>query len=428
MEIFQNPFTTGPGQTPPYLAGRTAEQDVFRALLRQKPIMKNAIVTGLRGIGKTVLLESLKSIAVAEKWIWVGTDWSETASVSEQTLATRVLTDIALQTSSVAFREERQMPLGFTAQERVVKQPLDFKTLMALYEQTPGLSGDKLKAVIEFVWSVIHTITPGIVFAYDEAQTLADHAQKEQYPMSVLIETFQSLQRKRFPILLVLTGLPTLLPKLSEARTYTERMFEVMTLKPLTPEQSHDAIVKPTQKPGCPLRFSDAAVDGIMELSAGYPYFIQFACREVYDAWISQLTVGAVPLVPKEEIIRKLDNNFFQSRWSRATDRQKELLTIIANLPNRDKEFSVADVVNASKQALPPGRHFKPSNANLMLAALCNHELVYKNRFGRYILAVPLLSQFILRQAAEAAAAAILEQEITEPFSDGYEQGSSPRW
>jgi hypothetical protein len=376
--------------------------------------MKNAIVTGLRGIGKTVLLDSLRSVALSEKWLWVGTDWSETASVSEQTLAIRVLTDIAMQTNSYVFKEERQMPLGFTGGEHTVQKSLDYKSLASLYEQTPGLSGDKLKAVIEFVWSVLPKTIRGIVFAYDEAQTLADHAEKEQYPMSVLIETFQYLQRKQLPILLVLTGLPTLLPKLSAARTYTERMFEVMMLKRLEAKESRDAIVKPTQKSGCPLHFSEPAVKMIIEMSAGYPYFIQFICREVYDAWLSKLGKGAVPSVPDTEILRKLDNNFFQSRWNRATDRQKELLQLVANLPNCDSEFSVADVVNASKATLPSDKRFKPSNANLMLSALCNHELVYKNRFGKYILAVPLLSKFIRRQAAEALSSALLNQTTTE--------------
>jgi hypothetical protein len=242
---------------------------------------------------------------------------------------------------------------------------------------------------------------PGIVFAYDEAQTLADHAAKEQYPMSVLIETFQSLQRKGLPVLLVLTGLPTLLPKLSEARTYTERMFEVMTLKSLSDPESRDAITQPTLREGCPLQFSSETVNTVVQMSAGYPYFIQFICREVFDAWLAKIGTKQVPSVPTNEIIRKLDHNFFQSRWNRATDRQKELLMVVATLPNCDAEFSVADVVSASKTTLAMGKHFKPSNANIMLGALVDHELVYKNRYGRYMLAVPLLSQFILRQATE---------------------------
>lgn len=401
IATFPNPFTTGPGQTPPYLAGRTAEHDTFKSLLKQGPIMKNAIITGLRGIGKTVLLDSLRVTAVTEGWLWVGTDWSESASVSEETLATRVLADIALQTSTMVVREDSQMSFGFAGTERIIRQPLDFETLVRRYQQTPGLSSDKLKSVIEFVWSVMPNAIPGIVFAYDEAQTLADHAAKEQYPMSVLIETFQSLQRRGLPVLLVLTGLPTLLPKLSEARTYTERMFEVMTLRSLSDEDSKEAITKPTMRQGCPLQFSQETVKAIVQMSAGYPYFIQFICREVYDAWLAKLGTGHVPTVPTTEIIRKLDHNFFQSRWNRATDRQKELLMVVATLPNCDSEFSVADVVAGSKQMLATGKHFKPSNANLMLAALVEHELVYKNRYGRYMLAVPLLSQFILRQATE---------------------------
>ena len=401
IQPFENPFKPGPGQTPPVLAGRTLEQDRFKTLLKQKTITENAIVTGLRGVGKTVLLESFKSIAIAENWLWMGTDWSEPASVSEDRLSTRILADISFVTSTMVAKEIVQYELGFSSQERVIRQPLDYEILANRYIGTAGLAADKLKAILEFVWSVMpQQSISGIVFAYDEAQTLADHAEKEQYPISVLLETFQSIQRKGFPMMLVLTGLPSLLPKLSEARTYTERMFDVMTLKQLDEPASREAIVKPTLKEGCPLRFSPDTVNTIVQLSAGYPFFIQFICREVYDAWISKTQAGEIPSVPINDIIRKLDNNFFQYRWGRATDRQKEMLQVIAMLPNCDGEFTVQDVVNGSKGIL--AKPFKPSNANLMLAALCDAELVFKNRFGKYVLAVPLLSQFILRQSTQA--------------------------
>ena len=93
--IFDNPFRPGAGHTPPYLAGRTAEQEDIRRLLKQTTIMENPILTGLRGVGKTVLLETFKPIALAEKWLWVGTDLSESASVSEERIAIRILADIA---------------------------------------------------------------------------------------------------------------------------------------------------------------------------------------------------------------------------------------------------------------------------------------------------------------------------------------------
>lgn len=401
--IPQNPFTTGPGQTPPYLAGRNDEQVIFRNLLRQRPIMKNAILTGLRGIGKTALLATLRGAAVAEGWIWVGTDWSESASVSEETLAIRILADLAFQTSTMVVKVEKQQSFGFATGEKIIQQPVNYEILKKKFDQTPGLTTDKLKAVIEYVWSAFPSgAVPGIVFAYDEAQTLDDHAEKEQYPLSVLIETFQSLQRKELPVLLVLTGLPTLLTKLTEARTYTERMFDVMTLKGLEDQESRDAIVKPTENSS--LKFSAPVVEKIVEMSGGYPYFIQYICREVMDVWIPKLGSGEITEIPAPEIVQKLDNNFFQSRWRLATDRQREMLQLIAGLPDANRvnrEFTVAEIVAASKTAL--GKPFKPSNANIMLVALCERELVYKNRFGRYVLAIPLLAQFIQRQAIEGA-------------------------
>jgi deoxyribodipyrimidine photolyase len=92
----------------------------------------------------------------------------------------------------------------------------------------------------------------GIIFAYDEAQNLADHAAKDQYPLSLLLDVFQSLQRKGIRFMLVLTGLPTLFPKLVEAKTYTERMFHTIFLDPLNEEQIKDAIFKPIQKEDAP--------------------------------------------------------------------------------------------------------------------------------------------------------------------------------
>lgn len=399
---FLNPFRPGAGQMPPYLAGRTAEQDDFKRLLQQRPIMENAIFTGLRGVGKTVLLETLKPLAIAQGWVWIGADLSESASVSEDRLAIRILADIALVTSSLVVEESRQYDLGFSINERVILQPLSYEILAARYQGTPGLAADKLKSVLEYLWSVLpQGAIRGVIFAYDEAQNLSDFAKKDEYPLSLLLETFQSIQRKGIPMLLVLTGLPTLFPKLVAARTYAERMFHVMTLKQLDEKASTEAVVTPTMSANCPLKFSDETVRAIVALSGGYPYFIQFICREVYDVWITKMQSGEIPRVPESDIVRRLDNDFFQARWLNATDRQRELLTLIATLENCDGEFTVQEVVNASRESLD--KPFKPSNANLMLASLCSAGLVYKNRFGKYSLAVPLLSRFIHRQMMESA-------------------------
>jgi hypothetical protein len=108
-----------------------------------------------------------------------------------------------------------------------------------------------------------------------------------------------------------------------------------------------------------------------------------------------------VPTVPVNDIIRKLDNDFFSGRWANVTDRQRVLLQVISTLENCDSEFTVAEVVQASKDILV--KPFTASHVNQMLVSLADTGLVYKNRYGRYSLAVPLLGEFIRRQAREAA-------------------------
>ena len=237
----------------------------------------------------------------------------------------------------------------------------------------------------------------GIIFAYDEAQNLGDRQDKEQYPLSLLLDSFQSLQRKGFPLMLVLTGLPTLFPKLVEARTFSERMFRVMFLNRLNEADSEEAIRKPIEDTDCPVRLSDQSVKTIIKMSGGYPYFIQFICRELYDAFIQRYDKGERASVPAEEIEQKLDSDFFAGRWARATDRQRELLTVISRIGDGDGEFTVQEVVEASAQSV--SKPFGSSQVSQMLVTLAAYGLVYKNRHGRYSFAVPLLGRFIRRQA-----------------------------
>lgn len=386
---------------PPYLAGREKESAEFRKLLEQEAILENLILTGLRGVGKTVLLETLKPIAIGARWMWVGTDLSESASVSEQTMARRLLTDLAPLTSGLTLGREEVGRIGFAAESTTLEHKLTYATLEALFESTPGLVSDKLKCVLEFVWQKLSEQTVrGLIFAYDEAQNMSDRPAKEQYPLSMLLDVFQSIQRKGVPFMLALTGLPTLFPRLVEARTFSERMFRVVVLDRLDRQASRDAITKPIETADSALSLMDATIDQIVTDSAGYPYFIQFICREVFDAALQQVDAGEAPFVPMADIMRKLDADFFAGRWAKATDRQRDLLTVIANLEHSDAEFTVQQVVELSKRL--PVKPFSPSHANQMLQTLSNLGLVYKNRYGKYSFAVPLFGQFILRQTSEA--------------------------
>lgn len=382
---------------PPYLAGRGAEAAEFRRLLTQTTILENLVLTGLRGVGKTVLLETFKPIAIQSKWLWVGTDLSETASVSEDNLATRILTDVSVVTSAFSIKLGETQSAGFASEKTEIKQSVTYEFLKKIYDNTPGIVLDKLKHTLEFVWSLVkETDRKGVIFAYDEAQNMADHAPKEQYPLSVLLDLFQSLQRKNIPFMLVLVGLPTLFPKLVDARTFAERMFRVVSLNQLNEKDRKEAITKPVSDADSPIKFSHPSVEIIADLSGGYPYFIQFICREVYDIWIQRLSTGREATVPIDAIQRKLDSDFFAGRWGRATDRQREILYVISRLPSCDGEFSVQEIVDESNDALERG--FSSSHTNQMLSTLANAGLIYKNRYGRYSFAVPLLSDFIRRQ------------------------------
>jgi hypothetical protein len=358
------------------------------------------VLTGLRGVGKTVLLDTFKPRAQEAGWLWVSNDLSESASVTESTLALRIIADLAVVTATIPFDvrgTKKQMGFGAPFQLTLGSRPgLSYDDLLRRYEQTPGLVADKIKGVLEFVWGGLKDQRQSVIFSYDEAQNLADHAEKGQFPLSVLLDVFQSIQRKGIPFMLVLTGLPTLFPKLVEARTYAERMFRVMKLDRLTPDESREAIRKPLEAENCPVALNDESVAVISDESGGYPYFIQFICKEVYDIFISQLRskrkIGAVPVDP---IIKKLDTDFFAGRWAKVTDRQRELLWVIASLDSADEEFTVQEIVAKAKKNLK--KPFSPSHVNQILAALMTQGLIYQDRRGKYLFAVPLMGPFIVR-------------------------------
>lgn len=400
MAEFENPFRPGAGHPPPYLAGRRVEREGFLRLLGQRTVLENLVLTGLRGVGKTVLLDTFKPLAVSHGWLWAGTDLSESTSVSEEHMATRLCADLSPFTSSVVVATEERRKAGFGAETEAIAHTLGYQALIDLYRRTPGLALDKLKAVVLRAWNALShgRHVRGIIFAYDEAQNLADRPAKEQYPLSLLLDAFQSLQKTGLPLMLVLTGLPTLFPNLVEARTFSERMFRVVFLQRLNEGESEEAVRRPMEDAACPVRLSDDSVRTIVDLSGGYPYFLQFICREVYDAFIQRIDKGERASVPVAEIERKLDTDFFAGRWARATDRQRDLLSVIARLESCDDEFTVREVVGESRKSLD--KPFSSSHVSQMLATLSTQGIVCKNRHGRYSFAVPLLGRFIARQTA----------------------------
>ena len=255
----------------------------------------------------------------------------------------------------LVVHRQTELAFGFGAKEQRKERRLEFDDLYGeSCERSPGLNDDKLKAVLHHVAKLmIGTSIRGIIFAYDEAQNLSDHAASKEYPVSLLLDVFSYFQRtlENCHFMLVLTGLPTLFPQLNAARTYTERMFHVMYLERLSDEDARDAIQKPIEITQRPLRFAERTINNIIELSAGYPYFIQFACKEVFDTWIGRIADGLAPSVPTQQIVENWIR-VLRPWWQRATDRQQDFMKVVATLESGEDEFSVQEIVAASKDML----------------------------------------------------------------------------
>lgn len=393
---FENPFRPGAGHPPPHLAGRDDAIAEFEGLLKQTVILQNVILRGLRGTGKTVLLNAVRPIATREGWVWAGRELSKGATITEQTLAVRILSDLAPRTSLFAM-PSGHAPLGFKpiADEG---QVIGYDYLLAMYEATHGLSSDKLECVLRFVTGVLTSHgAKGLVLAYDEAQFLCTEVNNNQFPLSVLLSVIQSMQKEGIPIFLVLSGLPMLYPKLLETVAHAERMFHVITIDKLSRESSKEAILVPL-KAAQTLRFSPDAIDRIIEASGGYPYFIQFLCKEAVDIYLEQLPQsGTPPTVHFDEIVRKLDEDFYHARWYNLTDRQRDFLHIVALLPNANEEFTANDILEHQGNVTGV-RKFKQNHVAQMFAALASVDVLYKKRYAKYGFAVPLLGDYIKRQ------------------------------
>lgn len=392
----ENPFKPGVGQKPPYLAGREEEKEKFKDLLSQKVILQNLIITGLRGIGKSALLEELKPLAFASGWLWIGSTLSESASDSEDAMAIRILTDLSVITGNLLqFTEDG---VGFSSEQKI--HPLNYALLETHYRQQPGLVADKLRATLEYVGEGLKTVRgfKGVVFAYDEAQLMNDQGKRRQYPLSNFLDVFQSLQGKGYPYLLVFAGLPTLFPKICATRGYAERMFTVKELRNLTEKDAIAAIKVPIDRSGSDVGFTEESTKLIARESGGYPFFIQFICKDTFDSFIAQMGAGiSNPSVPLTAIRAKLDTDFFSPKWAVVTDRERQLLAVVVSLDNCEEEFTIKEIVEKSSTLLQ--NPISESSASQLLSKLIDAGLIFRtNRHGKYSLGVPMLADYIRRQ------------------------------
>lgn len=402
-KLLENPYRPGAGHPPPHLAGRNSETDYFLRLLRQGFASENLLITGLRGVGKTVLLDRMRSIALQEGWLWIGNDLSESSSLSEDRLALRIITDLSEAFSRVLATDEPDVtsPDGKQQQRDPSGHdaiPYAFDALRAMYERSPGLPSDKLRSIISRLGSLVKRArVSGLIFAYDEAQCLSDHAAKNEYPMSMLIETIASLQRKDSvaPCLLVLSGLPQVFDALTETRTYTERMFRVMRLERLSRDETLAAIVTPLKPMMPPLTVSKDLINKVVDMTGGYPYLIQFFGKELVEQLLANGGILAPSDFPSADCLDRLDAGLFASRWNRTTDKQREVLKIIAHRDDVSLSDFSAHEISELGADLAGLNNTQVSQA---LQALCERGLIYRTRHGRYAFTVPMSEVMIRRR------------------------------
>jgi len=158
----------------------------------------------------------LKPIAQRNGWLWTGNDLSESASLTEDRIARRIVVDLSTLVGPMFVRRSTSQKPGFTATGEVTETQVGFDDFWTLYDKTPGLVDDKLKAVLTEARRLLEqTDIRGVIFAYDEAQNLSDHAVAKEYPLSIILDVFAYFQRNRSKcnFMLVLNWAAHSLPK-----------------------------------------------------------------------------------------------------------------------------------------------------------------------------------------------------------------------
>ncbi|WP_203567587.1 ATP-binding protein [Aestuariimicrobium ganziense] len=388
MDPIANPYAPGAGQRPPELAGRDEQLEAFDIVLartlRGRP-ERSIMLTGLRGVGKTVLLNALRSAAVKAGF---GTGKFEARPGQDM----RRPLGAALH---LAIRE-----LGHPDADQVLG------TLKAFVEAgagpkakpserwSPGInapavrgradSGDieiDLVELLSDVGGLASDLQRGVALFIDEMQDLGPD------DVSALCAAAHEISQSGLPLIVVGAGLPHLPAVLSASKSYSERLFRYMRIDRLAREAADLALTAPAADEGA--RFTDEALDEMYRATGGYPYFIQAYGKVVWDvAPSSPIQLGDVQVaVPEAEA--ELGVGFFGSRYERATPAEREYLRAMAEVSEQtgDETVSsaaVAEQVGRKAQSLSPARD-----------ALMKKGLVWSGERGKIAFTVPHFGRYL---------------------------------
>lgn len=393
MDELSNPYTPGAGTPPRELAGREVELRRFDLLLERLAAGRSErgiVLKGLRGVGKTVLMREFADRAADRGW---GVGRLEATSG----------TDLRAELSAMAGGALRQIGARASAREVLLRAARFVKafTLKATEDGGVEFSLDLEAALAEPVGSDIERDTiklfaevgaaaaandTGVVFLIDEMQLLG------REDLEALCAAAHRANQDRLPIALVGAGLPILPERLAEAKSYAERLFVFPDLGALSEAAARRAIERPAEVaiPDRPVRYEEAAVDAILELSERYPYFLQAYGLQAWNfapegdliaARDAQRAAGSA----REE----LDRDFFETRFARATKAGRKYLAAMAELG--DGPFASGEVAERG--------HWKTvMSAGPVRQTLIDKGLIYSPDHGLVDFTVPHFADFMRRR------------------------------
>lgn len=386
MDPGLNPYTPNAGAKPPALVGRENELaafDVLLARLQRGRAEQSVLVTGLRGVGKTVLLGAFQERALSAGWVSVETEITRTTVFADRMahLTKRALLEIApKQRWKERARRAGSVLQSFSltiSSEGSITGSLDLEPLVGRGDS--GDLGEDLTDLLVALGEAAQDHERGVVFLMDEIQFLDDE------PFEALIAAIHKTVQRQLPITLVGAGLPQLPRLAGEAKSYAERLFRFPRLGPLDEHAATDALVDPALELG--VEIDARAVRTVLEYTQGYPYFIQEYGRVLWDRADSS-PIGAIEAVEAQAIVEaKLDDDFFGVRLERATDAEVLYLRAVAELGGEPQRTSaVADQMGRPAQRVAETR-----------ARLIDKGLLYAPKRGLTAFTVPQFDRFLRR-------------------------------
>ena len=387
MDPIRNPYAPGAGTPPPELAGRddvleAAHVALERSRLR-RPI-KNMVLIGLRGVGKTVLLDTMRELVEKKGMYPLDMEAAENRSLPS-VLAPRLhvaLLQLSRRDATKQFAQQALKGLaGFVKALKVTYQDievgLDLEPERGLAD-SGNLEGD-LQALFEVAGEAAKKGSTSLVLLIDELQ----YVPKDQ--LAALIAALHRTAQRRLPVIMVGAGLPQLRGQMGNAKSYAERLFDFPLIGSLSTEDARIAIAKPAADEG--VSIDPDALDEIMVRTQGYPYFLQEWGKHVWDvAETSPITTSDV-VAAIHQAKAALDANFFLVRFDRLTPSERRYLRAMAHLgagPHRSG--AIAQVLNRQVQSLAPVR-----------SQLIGKGMIWSPGHGDTDFTVPMFDEFMQR-------------------------------